>query len=408
MQVNCPESAKCKIMSDFFDEVINRENTNCIKWDYRKQKFGSSDIIPMWVADMDFKSSEKITKAIIKRAEHGIYGYTRPSTELSEAVCSWLAKRHNWKISKDWITYSPGVIASLNTAILAFSEPGDKILIQTPVYYPFFSSITDNKRQLVTNPLILADGNYEMDFDDLEQKFMLGIKLMILCSPHNPGGRVWKRRELEEVACLCEKFNVTVISDEIHFDIVYEGQKHIPYASISNYTSLNSITLISPTKTFNLAGLSQSCAIIQNEDYFHKFTNTIKKTGANMQNIFGMVAAQTAYTECENWLDDLIVYLQDNLNLLENCFKKCIPEIKLIRPQATYLAWLDCTDLSIPAHKLKEFFTGKAKVGLNDGITFGVEGAGFQRLNFACPRAVLTEGISRIEKAVREFYALSK
>ena len=297
-------------MEGLFDEIINRENTNSLKWDYRKQRFGSDDIIPMWVADMDFKSPDAITNEIIKRAKHGVYGYTLPSDMHSEAVIRWLSRRHNWSILKDWIIYSPGVVTSINTAILALTEKGDKILMQTPIYYPFYSSISQNLRELVTNPLLYVDGKYEMDFEDLEKKFAKGVKMMIFCSPHNPIGRVWKRFELERLSFLCEKHSVILISDEIHADIIYEGNKNISFASLNESASLRTITLISPTKTFNLAGLSQSCAIIKNEYYARAFKEMLSKTGAGMLNIFGLVASQTAYSECDDWLRDLIYYLQ--------------------------------------------------------------------------------------------------
>ncbi len=387
-------------MTGSFDEIINRENTDSLKWDYRKQRFGSGDIIPMWVADMDFKSPDAITREIIKRAKHGVYGYTQPSGMLSEAVIGWLSRRHNWSILKDWVIYSPGVVTSVNTAILALTEKGDKILMQTPIYYPFYSSISQNLRELVTNSLIYVDGKYEMDFEDLEKKFAEGVKMMIFCSPHNPIGRVWKRIELERVSFLCEKYNVILISDEIHADIVYEGNKHIPFASLNESAALRTITLISPTKTFNLAGLSQSCAIIENDYYSSAFKEMLNKTGAGMLNIFGLVAAQTAYSMCDDWLRDLIYYLQKNLDLLENYFEQYIPSIKVIRPEATYLVWLDCNKLPIESQKLKKFFTIEARVGLNDGITFGEEGKGFQRLNFGCPEKVLLQGLERIRKAV--------
>ena len=385
-----------------FDEVIDRKNTNSLKWDYCKQRFGKEDILPMWVADMDFKSPAPITEAIIRRAEHGVFGYTEASEKLSAALAGWMKNRHNWPIDHKWIVYSPGVVTSVNTAILAYTSPGDRILMQTPIYYPFYSSIRDNERELVVNPLKNNNGYYEIDFADLENKLSEHVKLMIFCSPHNPIGRVWKLHELEKVLELCKKYNVVLVSDEIHSDLVFKGHKHIPIHSLSVETYKKCITLVSPTKTFNIAGLSVSAAIIPDLELRNTFKKVLNKNGAGMLNIFGLTAAEAAYTSCEKWLDELLVYLEENLNILEEYFQNYIPQIKVIRPEATYLAWLDCNELPVPAEKLKEFFVSKAGVGLNDGATFGKEGTGFQRLNFACPRKILLEGLERIKKAVQK------
>jgi len=383
-----------------FDEVIDRKNTDCLKWDYCKQRFGREDILPMWVADMDFKSPDLITEAIIERAKHGVFGYTEASEKLSNALIGWMKNRHNWQINGNWIVFSPGVVTSINTAILAYTKPGDKVLIQTPVYYPFYSCVKDNERELVTNPLKDNNGHYEIDFDDLEKKLADNVKLMIFCSPHNPIGRVWKLQELEEVLRLCKKYDIVIISDEIHSDLVFKGHKHIPISSLAGEAYKKCITLNSPTKTFNIAGLSISSAIIPDAELRRKFRFTLNKNGANMLNIFGLTAAEAAYSSCEKWLDDLLEYLESNLDTLVEYFETNIPQIKVIRPEATYLAWLDCNNLPVKPEKLKEFFVNEAGVGLNDGITFGVEGSGFQRLNFACPRNVLLEGLEKIKNAV--------
>ncbi|HWQ73329.1 MAG TPA: PatB family C-S lyase [Desulfitobacteriaceae bacterium] len=392
-------------MGSIFDEEIERKNTSCLKWDCCKQRFKRADIFPMWVADMDFKSPAQVIDALIRRAEHGVFGYTVPSESLSKALLGWLERRHQWEIDNSWLVHSPGVVTSVNISILAFTEVGDKILLQTPIYYPFYSSIQENQRELVTNPLQNNNGFYEIDFADLEEKLGNGVKMMVFCSPHNPIGRVWRQNELEEVARLCRQYNVILISDEIHSDLVYKGYKHIPIAPLSEEVLRNSVTLVSPTKTFNLAGLCQSTAIIPNAGLRQGFINTISRTGAGMLNVFGLEAAEVAYSCCEDWLEELMIYLQKNLEITEEYFKKYIPQIKVIRPEATYLAWLDCKQLPLEMEKLKEFFTFRAGVGLNDGITFGKEGLGFQRLNFACPRTLLREGLERIRKAVSELYA---
>ena len=387
-------------MKSIFDEIIHRKNTYSLKWDHCMERFGKEDILPMWVADMDFKSPIEVTEAIKIRAEHGVFGYTGISEKLSYALTGWMKKRNNWAIDRQWIVHSPGVVTSINISILAFTYSGDKILIQTPVYYPFYSSINDNDRQLVVNSLKDNNGHYEIDFEDLEKKLGSGVKMMIFCSPHNPIGRVWNNNELDQVAKLCRKYNVLLISDEIHSDLVYKGYRHIPAASLSEEILNNSVTLISPTKTFNLAGLSESTAIIPNIELRQKFIKTLNRTGAGMLNIFGLAAAEAAYTHCEGWLEELMLYLHDNLETLIEYFDKNMPGIKVIRPEATYLAWLDCNELPVAAEKLKEFFTFKAGVGLNDGTTFGKEGYGFQRINFACPRVLLLEGLERIKFAV--------
>lgn len=387
-------------MKSRFDEIVSRKNTDCLKWDFCKQIFGKEDILPMWVADMDFKSPEPITQAIIQRAEHGIFGYTEETDRLLSALSTWMEKRHNWTIDKSWIVYSPGVVTSVDTAILAFTEPGDKILMQTPIYYPFYASIKDNGRELITNSLKENNGHFEIDFEDLERKLQGNVKLMIFCSPHNPIGRVWKPDELQEVLRLCRKYDVLVVSDEIHSDLVYKGHKHIPVASLSEDLLQNSVTLVSPTKTFNIAGLSISAAIIPNAKLRKEFRHTLKKNGAGMLNLFGIEAAIAAYTQCEKWLEELLIYLEDNLNYLIEYFEEYIPQIKVIRPEATYLAWLDCRNLPLPKEKLREFFVSEAGVGLNEGSTFGQEGLGFQRINFACPRAILKEGLEKIKNAV--------
>ena len=342
-------------MHNIFDELVDRRNTDCLKWDYCKQIFGKDDILPMWVADMDFKSPRPIAQAIIRRAEHGIFGYTEESERLSDAVLGWLKRRHNWEIDSKWLTYSPGVVTSVNTAILAFTEPGDKILMQTPIYYPFYSSIKENERELVTNSLISRNGHYEIDYADLEEKLADNVRLMIFCSPHNPIGRVWTLDELKEVLRLCRKYNVIAVSDEIHSDLVYTGHKHIPIASLSEESLKNSVTLISPTKTFNIAGLSMSAAIIPDAELRKKFRSTLKKHGAGVLNLFGLEAAIAAYTKCEEWLNELLVYLEDNLNFLIQYFEENIPKIKVIRPEATYLAGSDHRP-SYSRRKPKAFF----------------------------------------------------
>jgi cystathionine beta-lyase len=389
-------------MSTIFDSIINRENTGSIKWDLRREQFGKADVLPMWVADMDFPSPAEVTSAIIERAKHPVYGYTEVSAHLNEAVIRWVKRRFRWEVSPDWITHSPGVVTSIIIAILAYTHPGDKILIQSPVYYPFYSCVTTNDRELVINPLQLKDESYHIDFDDLENKLRQDVKMMILCSPHNPVGRVWKEEELVQLADLCAQYQVIMVSDEIHGDLIYPGHQQISIASLSEKLAQNSATLISPTKTFNLAGLAESVAVIPNPKLHRQFQQTLRKTGAGMLNIFGIAAAETAYSHGEPWLEELLEYLNLNRQSLVDYFQSNIPQIKVIKPEGTYLAWLDCRKLGIEPGELKEFFVQQAGVGLNDGSTFGTDGAGFQRINFACPRSLLMEGLQRIERAVKK------
>ena len=389
-------------MSTDFNKIIERNNTSSLKWDFTLERFGRKDILPMWVADMDFPSPPQVIEAIRNRADHGLFGYTKVSETYNSEVLKWMESRNKWLVKEEWLVHTPGVVTSINSAVLAFTEEGDKILVQTPVYYPFFSSITENSRQLITNPLTLKDDYYNIDFDDLEIKLKNNVKMMIFCSPHNPGGRVWNKEELSNVAKLCNKYNVLLVSDEIHSDLVYKGNIHLPIATLDDETLQNTITCISPTKTFNIAGLATSITIIPNKLLRNKFQKTLNRTGADMLNIFGMVAAEAAYKDGGEWLEDLLVYLQGNLDLLTQFISEKIDTIKLIKPEATYLAWLDCRKLPIATGGLKEFFVKEAAVGLNDGITFGENGLGFQRINFACPRSILLEGLKRIENAVNK------
>jgi cysteine-S-conjugate beta-lyase len=385
-----------------FDAIIERRNTQSLKWDFCEERLGRKDLLPMWVADMDFASPKPVLEGIIKRARHEIFGYTQVHSALNLSIINWYQKRNLWKIEECDLVHSPGVVTSICTAILAFTRPNDKILIQTPVYYPFYSCILDNDRIVSKNPLLNEQGHYEIDFLDLEQKLADGVKMMIFCSPHNPIGRVWMKEELMRVAQLCQNYGVLLVSDEIHSDLIFKGHKHIPIATLSQAVLQNSITLHSPTKTFNIAGLAESYGIIPNEALRQKFEKTLNRTGAGMLNIFGLTAALEAYTFAEDWLDELMEYLQSNLETLVSYCETHIPEIQVIKPEATYLAWLDCSSLLKKTADLQAFFRDEAKVGLSDGLVFGEEGKGFMRMNFACPNATLLEGLAAIEKAVKK------
>jgi len=392
-----------------FDSFYSRENTNCAKWDSVETLFGSKDVIPMWVADMDFPAARPIVEALKNRAAHEFYGYTYPGPDLMEAVVDRLWRKFNWKIQPEWIVFTPGVIPALSVAVRALTHPGDEIILQEPVYYPFFPVVKQGGCQIITNELRLSGGIYEMDFEDLENKFLLKagmhndshrIKAIILCNPQNPIGRVWNREELTRLGRTVIDHGATVISDEIHCELLFKGYKHTPFALISEEFEQNSITCMAPSKTFNLAGLEASSIIIPNKrlrDIFNEASTGIMPG----PNLFGLAAMEAAYLYGDEWLEEIMEYLQGNLDFLLEYFEMKIPLIKVIRPQGTYLIWLDCRDLGLDDMALREFMRRKAKVGLDDGFLFGKGGSGFQRMNIACPRRILEEALKRIETAVK-------
>ncbi|WP_425447038.1 MalY/PatB family protein [Dethiothermospora halolimnae] len=385
-----------------FDEVVDRMGTNSIKWDGMDRVYSRDDILPLWVADMDFKAPKPVIDALIDRAKHGIYGYSFRPDSYYEAIVDWIHKRHGWKIEKDWIEFSPGIVPAINIAVMTYTEPGDKIIVQNPVYYPFFSAVENNNRELLYNQLRLKDGKYFIDFDDLEKKIKSGAKMLILCSPSNPTGRVWTKDELERLGKLCTDNNVLIVSDEIHSDIVYKEHKHIPIASISRELLNNTITCMAPSKTFNIAGLSTSEIIIPNKKLRKKFNKEIERIHVGMTNVFGIEALEAAYREGEEWLDQLLIYLQENVDFIKEYIANNIPKIEVVDPEGTYLIWLDCRGLGMNNRQLKRFMIEEAKVGLNDGPVFRQGGEGFQRINIGCPRSILKEGLERIEKAVKK------
>lgn len=386
-----------------FETVYNRKNTNSLKWDATDIFFQTKeDIIPMWVADMDFRSPDEVNHAIIERAKHGIYGYTTIDHSVINSVVNWLKKRHNWLINRDWLTFSPSVITSLYISVTTFTEENDPVLIQTPVYPPFFHVIKGSNRKLIENPLHFNGKEYEIDFNDLEQKFQQGVKAMIFCSPHNPVGRVWRRDELERLATLCEKYNVLIFSDEIHADLVFKKHQHIPIASLSEETSKRTITYMSPTKTFNLAGLQVSYVVTENGELRRKLNNVLALQGFRMLNMMGITALKASYDYGEKWLEQLIETLSDHkkyvIDRLENGTDG---KIKVFDSEGTYLLWADFNKLNLSDKELKRFLIEKAKVGLNAGIDYGEKGTNHMRINIACPKQTLTEGVERIVTAVQ-------
>lgn len=383
-----------------FDEVIDRTNNYSAKWMEMGSKFGKSDILPMWVADMDFKSPEPVINSITKRAEQGIYGYTTRPESYFDSIVDWMEKRHNWKPDRNLLIHSPGVVFSISLIVQEFTEPGDKIIVQPPVYYPFFSVIEKNNRAIIHNPLKIENGKYVMDFEDLERKIDEKVKMLILCSPHNPVGRVWSREELIILGEICKANNIRIVSDEIHADIVYKGCKHIPFASLCDKYTQNLITCIAPSKTFNLAGLQSSIVAFSNKRDYFRFHYLLDTLDIKRNSCFNVVATEMAYRFGEEWLNQLLEYLEGNLNFLLEYLKEKIPKIKAYKPEGTFLVWLDFRELGMNKDKLSEFMIKTAKVALDDGYWFGKEGEGFMRINIACPREILKEGLKRIEEAI--------
>ncbi len=383
-----------------FDEVISRENNNSAKYDEMKLKFGRNDLVPMWIADMDFKTAQPIIDAIEKRVKQGIYGYVSRPESYYEAASEWLRKKHGWNVDSKWMIHSPGVVPALSMIIKEFTNPGDKIIVQSPVYYPFFDVVNNNDRELVLNPLKLVDGKYVMDYEGLENIAMSGAKMLILSNPHNPVGRVWTKDELIKLGDICLKHGVKVISDEIHSDLIHGDNKHIPFAMISEEFCKNSITCIAPSKTFNLAGLQSSIIIFPNKDERDKFDSLLGILDIKRNNCFSLVATEAAYTDGQEWLEQLLEYLQGNIDFVYNYCKSNIPKIKPNKPEGTYLVWIDCKELGMNKEELKNFMFNEVRVAFDSGFWFGVEGEGHVRMNIACPRSIIEEALKRLKMAI--------
>ncbi len=381
-----------------FDQAIDRCGTGCIKWDFMQPTFGRGDLLPFWIADMDFQSPTPIRRALVARAEHGIYGYSGLGDEDKRAVCSWYQRRQGWRIEPEWIVSTPGVIPAIGWILQAFTRAGDAVAVQPPVYYPFYELIKANHRELALNPLVLDNGRYTMDFDNLRKLLGTGkVKLLILCSPHNPVGRVWRPAELNELAGLCTEFQVPVLADEIHGDLIYPatGCKHVPFASLPAAAPCHVATCTSPSKTFNLAGLQSSNIIIPSKAHRQQFRTALDAVGFKGPNCFAAAAQRAAYSdpECEAWLGRLLAYLQGNLDFLRRFLGARLPWVKLVEPEGTYLAWVDfrerCADHEGLARKMQQ----GARLALDEGHIFGTGGAGFERINLACPRATMRREI---------------
>ncbi len=383
-----------------FDEIIDRSNSDCSKIENLKTLFGSEKLIPLWVADMDFKSPPAITKALMERVEHGLFGYTIQSDEYFNSIVNWLDRKHNWKVKREDINFVPGVVKGFCFAIEEFSEKGDNIIIQPPVYHPFSLVTKALGRTVVDNQLILEDGQYKMDFDGLRKIIAeKECKMLILCNPHNPGGRVWSTEELRELAQICYENDIFVVSDEIHSDMALPGFKHTPFATVSSEAEHNSITLMAPSKTFNIAGIVSSFAVITNKEIREKYHNFIKPRGLDEGTLFGYTATKVAFTECDDWLDQMLTYIKGNVDYVDKFLKENIPGIQAILPEASFLIWLDCRKLNLNHRDLVKLFVNKAGLALNDGSTFGPGGEGFMRLNVGTSRKILEKAMSNLKDA---------
>ncbi len=385
-----------------FDEIVDRRNTNSIKYDFAKHRGKPEDTIPLWVADMDFKTLPQVTEALERVSRHGIFGYSEVKEDYFTTLYTWFFDNFGWEIRPEWLVKTPGIVYAVAMAVRAFTKEGEGVLIQQPVYYPFSESILANRRKLVNNPLVYTGGEYKMDYEDFEAKITAeNVRLFILCNPHNPVGRVWTKEELTTLGDICLKHGVIVLADEIHADFIYEGYKHLIFSSLKPEYASNTVTCTAPSKTFNLAGLQVSNIFIQNPDLKKGFKEEIAKSGYSQLNTMGLVACQAAYEHGALWLKQLKSYLAGNLSHVREFLAERLPQIKLVEPQGTYLLWLDFSGLGLSDDGLEDLVLNQAKLWLDNGLMFGEEGRGFQRVNIACPREILTKALEQLEKAVK-------
>ncbi len=386
-----------------FDKVVERRGTGCLKYDFVKQWGMPEDVLPLWVADMDFETSSYVVDALAERLRHGIFGYTESGEEYFEAVKGWMARHHDWEIQRDWLVKTPGVVFALAMAVRAYTNPGDAVLIQQPVYYPFSEVVRDNGRRLISNTLYLGDDNrYHIDFEDFERKLVEEkIKLFILCSPHNPVGRVWTREELCRLGDLCVKHNVTVVSDEIHADFVFQG-KHQVFANLKKEYESVSIICTAPSKTFNLAGLVMSNIFIPDAELRKRFRGQMDAAGISQLGVMGLTACEAAYSQGEEWYQAMLKYVKDNIDFISQYVKENLPGVRMVEHEGTYLVWLDFRGIGLDEKTLEHKIVHEAKLWLDSGTMFGEGGSGFQRVNAACSRKTLTEALDRIKAAFIE------
>lgn len=384
-----------------FDEVIDRRNTDAIKLERCKALFGTEDIIPLWVADMDFRTPDFILNAIQKRLEHPILGYTKLSNNFFPLLMQWIKEHHNWDVKQNWLGFVAGIVPGLSFAVQSLTEPGDEIIAQPPVYYPFFNVIRNNHRVLINNPLIERDGKFEMDFEDFESKITPKTKMFILCNPHNPGGRVWSPKTLKKVDEICTRHNILVISDEVHADMVLPGYTHTPYATVSETAAQNSVTFMAPSKVFNMPGLATSSFIIPNNELREKFVTYLEVSELNTGNLFAYAATEAAYIHGDSWRIQMLDYVQANINFVADYLKTNIPQIVPMIPEASFLLWLDCSGLGFEnTDELHHFFNTEARVGLNKGTIFGISGEHHLRMNLASPRSIIEKALNQLSAAL--------
>lgn len=381
-----------------FDEIIPRKNSDCLKYDKLQEMFGTDDALSMWIADMDFRTPPFVIEALRRRLDHEVLGYTFCSPQWKPAIQSWVSRHYGWDVKEEEIGFVGGIVPAISFAVQCFTAPGDKILIQPPVYHPYHHVVKDLGRTLVYNPLRLVNGQFEIDFEDFERK-IVGCKLFLLCNPHNPGGRVWNADELVRIADICSRNGVIVISDEIHCDMALTGYKHTVFATVSETAAQNSVTLMAASKTFNIAGLKSSYHIIQNEALRKQYSEYLTRSELDTAHLFATTAVAVAYNEGDEWLAQMLQYVEENIAFLDKYLKENMPKISFIRPQASYLVFLDARELGMPQERLVEFFLKEAKVAMNDGTMFGQEGAGFMRMNLGCPRATLQQALEQIKAA---------
>lgn len=386
-----------------FDKVVDRKNTYSLKYDFALERGKNEDVLPLWVADMDFQCAPEIIEKLKQTLDHGILGYSESKEDYFQAVYQWYHQYFHWDIQSEWLVKTPGIVFAIAMAVKAYTQTGDSILIQQPVYYPFSEVIIDNQRQIITNSLVLKDAHYEIDFIDFENKIRdHHVKLFILCSPHNPVGRVWQKWELEKMADICLKYHVVIVSDEIHSDFVYPNYQHFVLSSLSKEYQKITITCTSPSKTFNLAGLQISNIIIADEKLRDKFKKEVAAAGYSQVGLMGLVACQTAYEKGYKWLEQLKIYLADNISYVRHFLKEELPQITMIEPEGTYLLWLDFRKLGLNHDELEDLIVNKAHLWLDDGFIFGKDGEGFERMNIACPRKTLETALKQLKQAIDE------
>lgn len=385
-----------------FDEEIDRTGTGAVKLERCRALFGTTELIPLWVADMDFRTPDFILDAIRNRLDHPILGYTMMPREISELFVQWVKEHHQWDIQTRQTGFVRGIVPALSFAVQCFTSPGDEVLVQSPVYYPFFNVVKNNGRSIVNNPLKTKDGKLEIDFDDFEKKITPATKMFIFCSPHNPGGRVWSKEDLLKIDEICSRHGVLVISDEIHADMVLSGYKHIPFASVSESAANNSITFMAPSKVFNMPGVISSTYIIPNPVLYKKYTEYLEVSEMNTGNLFAYEATLACYRQGEPWRVQMLAYVEDNVRFVADYLAENIPQIKPMIPQASFLVWLDCSALGLETDELHRFFSLEAGLGLNKGTIFGEGGENHLRINVATPRSVLTKALDQLKSAVEK------